>query len=156
MTQWKIVATDDPSAAAADQWPGNLLATLAGGGLVATGAYLPWLRTNPGHEPDALGVVPGLMTAGLSLLDFVVLFPVGVVLAALLVRGATRGWALASVVTGLWAVLLSVLLVATQHTAEGLRFVPDIGLALTLLGGLVLALVGGRTLLEDPAGTQRR
>ena len=60
------------------------------------------------------------MTPGLAFVHSTVLFPVGVVLAACLVRGPMRGWALASVVAGLWAVLLSALLVVVQYTGEGL------------------------------------
>ena len=156
MAQWKIVAIDDGSpAAAAGQDHREVVETVAGGGLVAAGAYLPWLRANPAADPDGLGLIPSLMTPGLGLLDFVLLFPAGVVLAALLVRGPTPGWALASVVTGLWAVLFSVMLTVVQYTGEGLRFVPDLGLVLTVAGGVVLALVGGRALLGGEASLEK-
>ena len=156
MAEWKIVAIDDgPPAATAGQGVRSVVGTLVGGVLVAAGAYLPWLRANPASETTGLGLVPGLMTPGLGLLDFVLVFPAGVVLAALLVRGPTRGWALGSVVTGLWAVQFSVLLVVVQYTGEGLRFVPDVGWALTVGGGLVLALVGGRTLFGSDARLEK-
>lgn len=152
MDQWKIVTIDDgPRSATPGQGVRDIVGTLAGGVLVAAGAYLPWLRTNPPSGSDGLGLVPGLMLPGFGLLDFVLVFPAVVALATLVVRGPTRGWALASVVTGLWALLFSVLLVVVQYTGDGLRFVPDLGWALTVGGGLVLALVGGRALFGgDP------
>lgn len=157
MTEWMLLAIEDepPTSTARDGYQ-RILATVAGAALVAVGAYLPWLRANPGVERDGLRMVPSLMTPGLAFVHFVVLFPVGVVLAARLVRGPTRGWALASVVTGLWAVLFSVLLVAVQYTGEGLRFVPEPGWALTVLGGFLLALVGGVALFEEDATVPRR
>lgn len=149
MSRWKIVTIDDgPPVTTAGQGFRDVVGTLVGGGLVAAGAYLPWLRANPASESAGFGLVPGLMTPGLGLLDFVLLFPAGVVLGTLLVRGPTRGWALASVVTGLWAVLFSVMLVVVQYTGEALRFVPDLGWVLTVAGGLVLAFGGGQALLE--------
>lgn len=152
MGQWKIVVVDDgPRAATTGQGSRDLLGTLAGGGLVAAGAYLPWLRANPASESAGLGLVPSLMTPGLGLIDFVLVFPAIVVLLTLLVRGPTRGWALAAVVTGLWALLFSVQLVVAQYTGDGLRFVPGLGWALTVGGGLVLAFVGGRALLGGDA-----
>lgn len=157
MTEWKRIAVKDESPAGpVHDGYRRLLVTVAGAALVTVGAYLPWLRANPGVEQDGLRLVPSLMTPGLAFVHFVVLFPVGVVLAARLVRGPTRGWALASVVAGLWAVLFSVLLVVVQYTDEGLRFVPEVGWALTVLGGLLLALVGGVTLFEESAAVPRR
>lgn len=124
----------------------DLAGTLAGAVLLVVGAYLPWLRANPGYDP--IGLVPSFMTPGLALAHFVLLFPAGVAVAARVFRGPTRGWALASLVTGLWAVLFSVLLLGAQYTAGGLRFVPAAGWALTVAGGLLLALVGGLALLD--------
>lgn len=126
----------------------DLAGTLAGAGLLVVGAYLPWLRTNPGYEATGLEFVPALMTSGVEFLHFVLLFPAGVAVAARVFRGPTRGWALAALVTGLWAMLFSVLLLGAQYTSSGLRFVPGAGWVLTVLGGLVLALVGGLALLE--------
>lgn len=152
MDQWKIVTIDDgPRSATSGHGVRDLVGTLAGGVLVAAGAYLPWLQANPASETAGLGLVPGLMTPGLGLLDFVLVFPAIVVLATLLVRGPTRGWALAAVVTGLWALLFSVQLVVVQYTGDGLRFVPGLGWALTVGGGLVLAFVGGRALFGSNA-----
>lgn len=133
----------------------DLVGTLAGAGLLLVGAYLPWLRANPGYEASGLKFVPPLMTSGVELLHFVLLFPAGVAVAARLFRGPTRGWALAALVTGLWAVVFSVLLLGAQYTSAGLRFVPGAGWALTVLGGLVLALVGGLALFETPSPSRR-
>lgn len=135
------------------RWRGgvrDLAGTLVGAGLLVVGAYLPWLRANPGYEATGIGSVPALTTSGVAFLHFVLLFPAGVVVAARVFRGPTRGWALAALVTGLWAVLFSVLLLGAQYTSAGLRFVPGAGWVLTVLGGLVLALVGGLALLETP------
>lgn len=129
----------------------DLAGTLAGASLLAVGAYLPWLRANPGYEATGLESVPALMTSGVELVHFVLLFPAGVAVAARVFRGPTRGWALASLVTGLWAVLFSVLLLGAQYTSTGMRFVPGAGWGLTVLGGIVLALVGGLALLETGA-----
>lgn len=157
MAEKKTLAVgEEPTAGTVRDGYRRILVTVAGAALVAVGAYLPWLRANPGIERDGLRLVPGLMTPGLTFVHFVVLFPVGVVLAARLVRGPTRGWALASVVAGLWAVLFSVLLVVVQYTDEGLRFLPELGLGLTVLGGLLLALVGGVALFEESATVPRR
>lgn len=131
----------------------DLAGTLVGAALIAVGAYLPWLRANPGYEP--IGLVPSLMTPGVALVHFVLLFPAAVVVAARVGRGATRGWALATLVTGLWAVLFAVLLLGAQYTAGGLRFVPGAGWALVVGGGLALALVGGMALLEAEPATTR-
>ena len=157
MTGWKVLTVDDePPAGTVRDGYRRILVTVAGAALVAIGAYLPWLRANPGIERDGLRLVPSLMTPGLAFVHFVVLFPVGVVLAARLLRGPTRGWALASVVSGLWAVLFSVLLVVVQYTGEGLRFVPEVGWVFTVLGGLLLALAGGVALFEEGATVPRR
>lgn len=129
----------------------DLAGTIAGAGLLAAGAYLPWLRANPGYEATGLESVPALMTSGVEFLHFVLLFPAGVAVAARVFRGPTRGWALASLVTGLWAVLFSVLVLGAQYTSTGLRFVPGAGWGLTVLGGVVLALVGGLALFEATA-----
>lgn len=126
----------------------DLAGTIAGAGLLAVGAYLPWLRANPGYEATGLESVPALMTSGVEFLHFVLLFPAGVAVAARVFRGPTRGWALASLVTGLWAVLFSVLVLGAQYTSTGLRFVPGAGWGLTVLAGVVLALVGGLALFE--------
>jgi hypothetical protein len=75
--------------------------------------------------------------------------------AARIGRGATRGLALATLVTGLWAVLFVGLLLGAQYTAGGLRFAPDVGWALTVGGGLALALVGGLALFESEAPSPR-
>lgn len=131
----------------------DLAGTLAGAALIGVGAYLPWLRANPGYEP--IGLVPSLMTPGVALVHFVLLFPAAVVVAARVGRGATRGWALSALVTGLWAVLFAVLLLGAQYTAGGLRFVPGPGWALTVGGGLAFALVGGLALLEAESPASR-
>lgn len=131
----------------------DLAGTIAGAGLLTVGAYLPWLRANPDYGP--IGLVPSLMTPGVALVHFVLLFPAAVVVAARAFRGPTRGWALASLVTGLWAVLFSVLVLGAQYTSPGLRFVPGAGWGLTVLGGLVLALVGGLALLEIQPSSRR-
>ena len=156
MSERKTLAVEDerPASTVRDGYR-RILVTVAGTAFVAVGAYLPWLRANPGIKRDGLRLVPSLMTPGLAFVHFVVLFPVGVVLTTRLVRGPTRGWALASVVTGLWAVLFSVLLVVVQYTDEGLRFVPEAGWVLTVLGGLLLALVGGVALFEEHAPVPR-
>lgn len=151
-----LVVEDEPPTSTAHDGYRRILITVGGAAFVAIGAYLPWLRVNPGAEQGGLGLVPGLMTPGVAFVHFVVLFPVGVVLATHLVRGPTRGWALASVVAGLWVVLLSVLLVVVQYTDEGLRFLPEFGLALTVLGGLALALVGGVALFEERTANPTR
>lgn len=124
----------------------DLAGTLAGTGLLVLGAYLPWLRANPGYEP--IGLVPSFMTPGVAFVHFVLLFPAAVVVAARVGRGATRGWALAALVTGLWGVVLPVLLLGAQYTTDGFRFVPAAGWATTVAGGLLLALVGGLALLD--------
>jgi hypothetical protein len=131
----------------------DLAGTIAGALLIWVGAYLPWLRANPGYEP--IGLVPSLMTPGVASVHFVLLSPAVVVVAARIGRGATRGLALATLVTGLWAVLFAGLLLGAQYTAGGLRFAPDVGWALTVGGGLALALVGGLALFESEAPSPR-
>lgn len=158
MAEWKLFAIDEePPAGTSRGGQRDIVVTLFGGALIAIGAYLPWLQANPRYEPSGLHLVPSLMTPGVELIHFVLLFPAGVVLAALVVNGPTRGWALVSLVTGLWAVLFSVLLLVVQYTSGTLRFIPELGWVLTVLGGLLLALVGGLALFrEETTESQRR
>lgn len=157
MTEWKIVAIDDdPSASSAPSGHRDAAVTVVGAILVAVGAYLPWLRANPTYESTGLDLVPSLMTPGIEMIHAALLFPAGVALAAVLARGPTRGWALASLVTGLWVVLFAVLVFGAQYTARGLRFIPEFGWLVTVCGGLLLAFVGGLALFEEEVPMSRR
>lgn len=110
--------------------------------LVVLGGYLPWLRSNPDYEGSGLMLMPQVRP-GFEGFDAVLMVPVGLVVAFLALRGPTKWWARATAIVGLAAVLLPTLHAVGSYTETNPYFVPDVGLAVTALGGLLLLLVAG-------------
>lgn len=118
------------------------LTTLAGAFLVLLGGYLPWLRYNPDYEGAGLVLSPQTQP-GFEGFDLLLLAPVGLVVAFFAVSGATKWWARATAVVGVVAVLLPAVAAVGTYTDPNPYYVPDLGLAVTALGGFLLLAVSG-------------
>lgn len=116
--------------------------TLTGAALVVLGGYLPWLRYNPDYEGAGLVLSPQTRP-GFEGFDLLLLVPVGLLVAFLAVRGATKWWARATAVVGFVAVLLPAVAAVDSFIETDPYYVPDVGLAVTVLGGLLLLAVTG-------------
>ena len=126
--------------------PRKTIGTLVGVAFLILGAYLPWLQHNPWYDSVGIFIIPIATSWGIGITDLLFLFPATVVLVALAIQIASGFWAWTSLITGLWAILLQGLLVLEQYVNHNLYYIPDVGWGLTVLGGSILALVGGYTL----------
>ena len=126
--------------------PYTTFGTLIGAALVAVGTYLPWLQWNPERSWGGRRISPFVTDAGIGIPHLLFLLPLGVIVAVFIIRGDTRRWAMASVIAGLWTVILPGIVVYGEYL-EGWMYIPDIGMGLTVLGGSLLLLTGGYTLI---------
>ncbi|MFC6824781.1 hypothetical protein [Halopelagius fulvigenes] len=125
----------------------NALPILVGTTLVAVGAYLRWLGTNPALPPDAeIPTVhyPGMGT-GIESWDFVVLGATSLALFALAFRPRTRLQSAITFLSGGTAMFLCAFYLRTFSPLVGFdaTFVPAVGWYLTVLGGILLTGTGG-------------
>lgn len=114
---------------------------LAGAALVAIGGYLPWLQHNPDYEGVGIMLTPQT-TAGFEWADLILIVPVALLVAFLALRGPTKWWARATVVVGSVAVLLPALRAWNQYANFDAYYIPDVGLALTGVGGVFILVAG--------------
>ncbi|WP_162989898.1 hypothetical protein [Natronorubrum halophilum] len=123
---------------------------LVGGGImtVSVGTYLPWLKTNPNLPPDAeipTVLLPGMNT-GFEAFDFALLGLVGLVLLSR-VSSRKRLQSIVTLLTGVGTVLFCVFyLSGSSLTGFNTTFVPGLGWYLTVFGGVLLFVAGGRQL----------
>ncbi|WP_434530103.1 hypothetical protein ACODNH_02305 (plasmid) [Haloarcula sp. NS06] len=123
---------------------------LVGGGVttISVGAYLPWLKINPDLSPDAeipTILIPG-MNAGFEAFDFALLGLVGLVL---LSRAGSRKRLQTAItlLTGVGVVLFCASYISDASLVGfDSTFVPALGWYLTVLGGVLLSVAGGRDL----------
>lgn len=120
----------------------QVLTALAGAALVAIGGYLPWLQHNPDYEGVGIMLTPQT-TAGFEWADLVLMVPVALLVAFLALRGSTKWWARATVAVGSMAVSLPVLRAWNQYANFDGYYAPDVGLAVTVVGGVLLLMAGG-------------
>lgn len=127
--------------------PYTTFGTLIGATLVVVGTYLPWFQWNPNYDGTWGGrLIPHALTeAGIGLPHVLFLLPLGVAVAVFSIRGATRGWAVASVIAGLWTALLPGIAVYGEYI-ENWMYIPTIGLGMAVLGGSLLIITGGYAL----------
>jgi len=119
---------------------------LIGAGVIAVsaGAYPPWLKTNPKLTPDA--EIPAIyilgMNAGFEAFDFALL---GFVALVLVFRVSSRKGlqSVVTLLTGVGTVLFCGLYLSGSLTGFTATFVPALGWYLTVLGGVLLTVVGG-------------
>ena len=123
---------------------------LAGGTLsVAVGTYLPWLRTNPNLPSNTK--IPTIYYTGMSSefggFDFALLGAVGLVL---LVRASslrTEARTATTLAVGLGTLVFPVYYLSQSTLTElSATFVPALGWYLTVLGGVLFTIAGGREL----------
>ena len=115
---------------------------------VSVGTYLPWLETNPNLPPDA--EIPTILLSGMNTgfeaFDFALLGLVGVVLLSR-VSSRQRLQSIVTLLTGLGTVLFCAFyLSGSSLTGFNAVFVPAFGWYLTVLGGILLSVAGGRQL----------
>ena len=131
---------------------------LVGTGVIAVsvGASLPWLKINPNLPPDAEipAVYYSRMTTGFETFDFALIGLAGLVLGFRAVSSRKRLQSVFTVLTGAGMVLFCVLyLPGSSLTGFGATFVPALGWYLTVLGGVLLAVVGGlQSVSRGPRG----
>lgn len=134
---------------------------LVGAGTIAVsvGACLPWLKTNPNLPSDA--EIPTVyysgINAGFDGFDFALLGLVGLVLGFRAVSSRKRLQSVFTVLTGVGMVLFCVLyLSGSSLTGVTATFVPALGWYLTVLGGVLLTVVGGlqsASIIQSPEPT---
>lgn len=115
---------------------------VVGAALITIGGYLPWLRHNPDHEGVGIVLTPQLRT-GFEGFDLVLLVPAALLMGFLAVRGPTKWWVRATAVVGVVAVLLPAVAAVDSLVETNPYFVPDLGLAVTTLGGVLLLVASG-------------
>ena len=123
---------------------------LVGGGVITVpvGMSLPWLKTNPNLPPDAeipTILLPG-MNAGFEAFDFALLGLVGLVL---LSRGSSRKrlQSVVTLLTGVGTVLFCAFYLSSSSLIGfNATFVPALSWYLTVLGGVLVSIAGGRQL----------
>lgn len=126
------------------------------GGLPATvGTYFPWIRTNPDWEGPLTAVYYPGMDAGFESMDYLVPVPVVLVLAAALLGRRGLGAAGATLLAGVAAVAVPLRHVSAYGLLAG-GFVADLGIPVTVAGGLLLLVAGasqvvGRVEVRDDA-----
>ena len=118
---------------------------------LAVGTFFPLFRVNPSRPADApipLGYVLQQST-GIQGLDFALLIPAGVVAVMLITERFRLHRAALSVLTGLLAVGISThyLFVASFGFDTAVTFVPALGWYGLVVGGILLAIAGGRYLV---------
>lgn len=126
--------------------PYTTFGTLIGAALVSVGTYLPWLQWNPERSWGGRLIPHALTEAGIGLSNLLFLLPLGIVVAVFSIRGTTRRWAVASILVGLWTVLLPGIAVYNEYT-DGWMYIPDMGSGMTVLGGSLLIITGGYALI---------
>lgn len=123
---------------------------LVGGGVttISGGAYLPWLKINPGLPPDA--EIPTILISGMNTgfegFDFALLGLIGLVL---LSRGNSRKGIQTAItlLTGVGTVLFCAsYLSSSSLVGFNSTFVPALGWYLAVLGGILLSVAAGRSL----------
>lgn len=113
---------------------------------ISAGAYLPWLKTNPNHLPDA--EIPMVynsgMNAGFEAFDFALLSLVGLVLVLRAISLWKQLQSVFTLLTGVVTVLFCALYLS-DSSLHGFTatFVPALGWYLTVLGGSLLTVIGG-------------
>ncbi|MFD1513367.1 hypothetical protein [Halomarina rubra] len=121
---------------------------------VVVGTYLPWLRRS--ERPPGESLVLSLFRAGVETgfggLDVVVLGLVAGVLVAHWSDGRDRLCASVTLLVGVLLVLLAVgYLFAAASVGHNTNYSVELGWYLSVLGGAVLAVVGGVGLSEEEA-----
>lgn len=124
------------------------------GGIVplAVGTYFPLFRVNPSRPADApvsLGYVLEQST-GIQEIDFALVIPAGIVAMMLITERFRLYRAVLSVLTGLLAVGTAThyLFVSSFGFEVTVAFVPALGWYGLVVGGVLLALAGGRYLMK--------
>lgn len=124
------------------------------GGIVAlaVGTFFPLFRVNPSRPADApvpLGYVLEQST-GIEGIDLALLIPAGVIAALFITERFQLHRAALSVLTGLLAMGVSTHYVFTSSFGFGttVTFVPALGWYGLVVGGIVLAIAGGRCLIK--------
>ena len=128
---------------------------------VAVGTYLPWITTNPDLPPDA--EIPSIyqfgMATGFEGFDFALLGAIGLVLLAV-VPFRTSTHAVLTLATGLGIVAFQLYYLSTSSLVGfAATFTPAVGWHLTVLGGVLFALVGGfqlSSVIRRPTATPRQ
>lgn len=141
-----FAANEEPLSPRVRKRPFTTLGTLVGVVLLLLAAYVPLLRYNPSNPPTWIYTFSYATSWGIEPLDLIFLVPAGVALATLVIRGPNLRWAWTAVIAGLWTVLLQGLLLLHQYVYTDFWLIPSAGWALAVLGGILLALIGGYTL----------
>lgn len=116
--------------------------TLAATALVVLGGYLPWLRYNRDYAGVGIVLSPQVHP-GFEGFDLLLVGPVGLLVTFLALRGPTKWWARATAVVGVLAVVLPTLAAVNSLVDPNPYYVPDVGGAVTALGGLLFLAVAG-------------
>ena len=127
---------------------------LVGALVVTVGTYVPWIVAAPGRDVVISIYVPG-MEWGLAGLDYLLLGLLVVGLAAAgRYRRRRRGGSIAAATGGAIVVLTGYVLAGTLlgGPASLGAFVPGLGAALTVAGGLLLVLAGWRHVVSIADG----
>lgn len=120
---------------------------LAGGTVsIAVGTYLPWLRSNWNVPPDAN--IPAVyameLNAGLEGFSIALLGVVGLVLLVRAISSRTDIGTAITLAVGLGTMVYPVYYLSTFTLAGfSARYVPTLEWYLTILGGILFAIVGG-------------
>lgn len=128
--------------------PFTAVGTLVGVILLTVAAYVPLLRYNPANPPTWIYTFTYATSWGFETLDLLFVVPAGVAVVILAIRGPNRLWVWTATIAGLWAVLLQGLLFLHQYIFNDSWLIPSVGWGLAVLGGLILTLLGGYTLIE--------
>lgn len=115
---------------------------------VSVGTYLPWSKTDPNLPPDAeipMILFPGMNT-GFDAFDFVLLGSLGLVLLSR-VGSRKRLQSVTTLLSGVGIVLFCAFYLSSSSlTGFNAVFVPALGWYLTVLGGILFSVAGGRQL----------
>ncbi len=132
--------------ASSDRGLGHSIPTILVLIAVTTGAFLPWIRPNPGltGETDAIpAILLPKMNAGLEGYSLLLLVPVLAVLSILVFGRTARYRSLATLLVGGFTVLLPIYyLRSTSLAGFDSTFVPAPGWYVTIAGGLLLVIAG--------------
>ena len=124
---------------------------LLGIGVIATlvGAYLPWAQPNPELPPDAK--IPTYefsgMYAGFGVFDVVFFVLMGAVIISIYFLEQRRQ-AIVTLLAGVVLLLTSTFYISGSTIGFNATFTPTLGWYLTILGGILWSLSGGRILFS--------
>lgn len=112
--------------------------------LIAIGSYLPWFQNNPNYiGPPNILLLTDLRTTGIERINLLLLIPAVLILALIYIRGLTSEWAISALITGIVAVLLPMFFAIQQYVNYDMYLLPDVGWVVTMIGGLILTILGG-------------